>query len=146
LKTLSILTITLVPGLYIPESFQIWRPALQHRQTAIFVITAFAILGVMGALAAVAIPHAVAMMQDAKARTHEVELLKIRAAVDDMLQQSPAGKVQSIGPISDLALVHTADSPPLALTDYLSDGMASVIGPDCTYTFNEEGTVVQYHK
>ena len=144
--TLSFLSITLVlvPGNF--RSIYLWRPEVHHRQTAIFMVIAFVTLGILGLLSAVAVPHAFNMAHQSKSAVNETELLKIRAAVEDMLQQSPAGKLISIGPVSDLSLVKTADEPALELTDYLPPEITNPITSGCTYGFTSDGLVVQYQK
>ena len=119
---------------------------MPNRQASIFMVAAFIVLGVLGLLAAVAIPHVSTMTQQSEARADELELLKIRSAVDDMLQQSPAGSLRAVGPVTDLSQVLTADDPPLSLKDYLPDGMKSVITSGCSYGFTADGLVAQYRK
>ena len=116
---------------------------MQHKQTSIFLIAAFVTLGILGILAAVAIPDVSDMVYQSGAREREAELLKIRAAVDDMLRESPCGKLVSIGPVKDLALVRTADAVPLALTDYLPEEMKNNITTGCYYSFTSDGLVIQ---
>lgn len=123
--------------------FCVRRPKVQHKQTSLFLVAVFVTLGILGILAAVAIPHASDMVYQSGAQERETELLKIRAAVDDMLRESPCGKLVSIGPVKDLALVHTADTVPLALTDYLPEEMKNNITSGCHYSFTSDGLVVQ---
>jgi len=101
------------------------------------------VLGIIGVLASVALPHAGDMIYREKAREKEAELLQIRSAVSEMLQLSPSGKLESIGPVADLALVHTADAEPLILTDYLPPDMPGKISSGCSYSFTADGYVLQ---
>jgi type II secretory pathway pseudopilin PulG len=118
---------------------------VQYKQTSIFLILVFVTLAILGILAAVAIPHVSDMVYQSTAQERESELLKIRAAVEDMLRESPSGKLISIGPVTDLALVHTADTVPLALTDYLPEDVKTNISSGCRYSFTSDGIVMQYH-
>ncbi len=116
---------------------------MQRKQSAMFLVGVFVVLGILGLLAAVAIPHAREMSYRSHAHDKETELLRIRSAVDEMLQQSHGGKLESIGPVADLSLVHTADEKPLFLIDYLPEEVSSHLIPGCTYSFTADGVVMQ---
>jgi hypothetical protein len=120
------------------------RLKVQHKQASLFLVLVFVTLGILGILAAVAIPHASDMAYQDSSRERETELLRIRAGVDDMLHESQCGKLVSVGPVTDLSLVHTADAAPLTLTDYLPAEMKSNINSGCCYSFTADGLVVQY--
>jgi|WetSurMetagenome_2_1015567.scaffolds.fasta_scaffold669869_1 hypothetical protein len=120
------------------------RLKVQHKQSSLFLVLLFVALGILGILAAIAIPHASDMVYQDTSRERETELLKIRAGVDDMLRESPCGKLVSVGPVTDLSLVHTNDAAPLALTDYLPAEMKNNINSGCRYSFTADGLVVQY--
>ena len=117
---------------------------MQYKLTASFLVGIFIALGVLGALAAVALPHASQMFYQSKDQKQETELTDIKAAVADMLHQSASGQLESIGPTDDLGQVHTKDTIPLVLTDFLPNGTGRYITSGFKYGFAADGTVVQY--
>jgi hypothetical protein len=123
--------------------FQLWRPILINKQLAGLIIAFFAVLGLIGGLASIALPHAKEMVLQQDMRKKEAELLQIRSAVMEMLRISPSGKLESIGPVEDLTLVQTSDDQPLILADYLPPDMGVNIDSGCKYSFTSEGYVLQ---
>jgi hypothetical protein len=123
--------------------FRMRRLKMQYKQAAGFIVGFFITLGILGILASFAVPHAIEMAHQEKAQEKETELLRIQYAVDEMLRQSPSGELDSIGPVTDLNLVRTADAPPLVLTDYLTEKTSVRCLPGCTYSFTADGLVRQ---
>jgi len=119
------------------------RLKVQHKQAAGFLVGIFIVLAVLGILAAVALPHASQMVYQSKAHERADEFLRIQSAVTEMLEQSTAKTLVSIGPVSDLNLVQTADSQPLKLTDFLPPEVKPNLNSGCQYSFTAEGLVVQ---
>jgi hypothetical protein len=119
-----------------------WK--VEHKQTAWFIIVVFIVIGILGALAAVAIPHAGEMAYASKAGDRTLELFTIQSAVAQMMCQSHASQIQSIGPTDDLNLVHTTDPDPLALADFLPDFKDGRLTSGYTYSFTSDGLVLQY--
>jgi hypothetical protein len=94
---------------------------LQSKPAALYLTGLFAVVLLLGILAGIAIPHAAYLSYHAEADARNIELLKIQAAVGEMLRASPVGRVASVGLVKDLSLVRTQDNPPLLLTDFLPD-------------------------
>jgi len=116
---------------------------LLNKQLSGLIIAFFLILGILGVLASIAIPHAREMAYDQQVREQEEELLQIRSAVTEMLQVSPGGRLESIGPVKDMNLVKTADTQPLILTDYLPEDLQKPIDSGYVYSFTADGFVLQ---
>jgi hypothetical protein len=116
---------------------------MQYKQTASILVGICIVLGILGVLAAVAIPHANQMFYQSKNQKQETELLEIKAAVADMLHLSATGQLVSIGPIDDLGQVHTKDTVPLVLADFLPDGTGRYVTSGYKYSFTADGVVVQ---
>jgi hypothetical protein len=119
---------------------------MEHKQAAWLMVATFAVLGILGALASVAVPHVGEMAYASKAEDRTMELFTIQAAVAGMMGESPAHQIQSIGPTSDLNLVHTTDAEPLVLTDFLPAGASPQLTSGYTYSFTADGLVIQYGK
>jgi hypothetical protein len=117
---------------------------MEHDQSSWFIIVIFAVLGVIGALAAVAIPHTVEMAYAAKAEDRATELYTIQTAVAGMLSQSPVHQIQPIGRIVDMGLVQTTDTRPLVLADFLPDVKDGRLDSGYSYSFTADGLVLQY--
>jgi hypothetical protein len=117
---------------------------MQHTLAAWFIIVIFAVMGILGALAAVAIPHTAEMAYASQAEDRTLELFTIQAAVAGMLSQSPVHQIQSIGPTADLNLVQTTDAMPLVLADFLPDVKDGRLDSGYTYSFTSDGLVLQY--
>jgi hypothetical protein len=112
------------------------------KQTAILFLEIIAVVAILGALAAVAIPHAEQMIYMNRVEAREKELHYIQTAVDEMLYDSKTGSLEPVGPVADLNQVKTRDSQPLVLADYLMGG-DDCIKSGCSYLFTADGTVVQ---
>jgi hypothetical protein len=117
---------------------------MEHKQAAWFIIVLFLVLGVIGALSAIAIPHISEMAYASKVEDKTSELLTIQSAVIEMLCQSPAGKLQSVGPTVDMNLVCTVDASPLVLADFLSAGKDERLTSGYVYSFTADGMVLQF--
>jgi hypothetical protein len=116
---------------------------MQDKQTAHLFLEIFVIVIFLGLLSAVAVPHAGHMLRQSETMSREVELQNIQTAVTKMLEDSAAGKLESVGPISDVRFVRTCDTPPLFLKDYLHDKKDVSIKSGCMYGFTADGTVLQ---
>jgi hypothetical protein len=116
---------------------------MQDKQTVLIFLEIFVIVIFLGLLSSVAVPHAGQMLRQSEAMSREEELVDIQAAVSKMLNDSAAGRLEPIGPITDMRLVHTCDTPPLFLKDYLPGKYDSSINSGCIYGFTADGTVLQ---
>jgi hypothetical protein len=116
---------------------------MQDKQTVLLFLEIFVIVIFLGLLSAVALPHAGEMLRENKALSHEAELQDIQTAVTEMLCDSTAGRLESVGPVADMSLVHTCDTPPLVLKDYFHDKKDISIKSGCMYGFTADGTVLQ---
>jgi hypothetical protein len=116
---------------------------LHHKQAAGFLVGLFVVLAALGILAAVALPHASDMVYQNTAHDREDELLRIQSAVTEMLFESPAGTLVSIGPTGDLNLVRTADVEPLYLDEFLPPEVNPRLESGYKYSFTSDGLVIQ---
>ena len=117
---------------------------MHHRQTGWFIVALFIALGVIGSLAAVALPHAHQMAYHSDVEKREMELLRIKSAVADMLQASACGTVEPVSLVTDLSQVMTRDDLPLVLSDFLPDGMDAQVTSGYRYSISADGIVLQY--
>jgi hypothetical protein len=117
---------------------------MEHKQASWFIIVIFVGIGLIGALAAIAIPHTAEMAYASQAQDRTLELFTVQAAVAEMLSQSHAHQIQSIGPTVDMNLVHTTDAKPLVLADFLPDAKDGRLTSGYTYSFTSDGLVLQY--
>jgi hypothetical protein len=83
------------------------------------------------------------MMNESRAVSREIEFYNIQTAVTEMLYDSTAGRLESVGPTTDMSRVRTSDTPPLVLKDYLPGTNDSPVKLVCTYGFAADGTVLQ---
>lgn len=113
-----------------------------ERRASLFLLEYIAIVLVLGMFAVVAIPHADQMIQNSRAMARENELHNIQTAVTEMLCDSRAGVLESVGPTADISRVHTKDMPPLVLKDYLTGRTKKSGKLDCAYGFTSDGTVI----
>ena len=116
---------------------------MQQRQAAGLLLTIFVVLGILGILSAIAIPHVNQMIYKTKAEARETEFLKIQTAVIEMLRESACGMLEPIGPTADISQVRTRDAEPLVLSDYLSGIKDNCLASGCQYSFTSDGTVLQ---
>jgi len=117
---------------------------MQERQTAGLFLEIFVAMAILGVLSAIAIPHVGEMINKSKVESWEVELRNIQTAVTEMLYDSKTGTLEPVGPTDDMSQVHTTDTPPLILTDYLQRmGDNSKVKSGCSYIFAANGTVTQ---
>ncbi|MGD0794795.1 MAG: hypothetical protein ABR958_04280 [Dehalococcoidales bacterium] len=115
---------------------------MREKQASVFFLEVVAILAMLGSLSAVAIPHAGQMVSDSRAMARENELDRIQTAVAEMLNDSAAGTLVSIGPTADMSRVCTRDVPPLVLKDYLPARRNHPERPGGFYGFTSDGTVI----
>ena len=116
---------------------------VQYKQTAWVIVAIFVILGILGVLSAVAIPHAGEMLYQSAAEARQTELLHIQNAVAGMLRESPAGALEPVGPTADMSKVHTVDTEQLTLSDYLTEDDTG-LATGCRYSFTADGLVIQF--
>jgi type II secretory pathway pseudopilin PulG len=116
---------------------------MQEKKAAGFFWEMWAVIVILGLLAAVAVPHVGQMLNKSKTAALETELQNVQTAVTEMLSDSEAGHLEPVGPTANMSEVRTGDTPPLILSDYLlgeSDGTDEL---DCDYSFGADGTVTQ---
>jgi len=116
---------------------------MQERGAFGFFLEALVAIAILGTLAAVAIPNIGTLFSKGKIESRDYELHNIQTAVIEMLTESAAGNLQPAGPTADMSQVQTSDTPPLALTDYLTGLDGNSVTSGCTYTFAADGTVTQ---
>ena len=117
---------------------------MEHKQVAWFIIGIFMVLGIIGVLSSIAIPHTGEMAYASIAQDRTSELIMIQSAVAGMFCQSPSGQLQSIGPTADMNLVRTADAGALVLADFLPAVKDGCLNSGYTYSFTADGFVLQY--
>ena len=116
---------------------------MQEKQVAGLFLEIFVIVTILGLLSAVAVPHVGQMMSKSKFVSLETEFQNIQTAVTEMLHDSISDTLEPVGPTADMGQVHTADTPPLVLKDYLLDVKDGSVKLGCTYSFSTDGTVNQ---
>jgi Tfp pilus assembly protein PilE len=116
---------------------------MQEKQTSLLFLELFVIVIVLGLLSAMAIPHVGQMINKSRILSREAEFNDIQTAVTDMLDDSTAGTLQSVGPTADMSQVRTSDAPPLVLKNYLLDAHDRPDKLVCAYSFTADGTVLQ---
>ncbi len=118
----------------------------QRNQIAWFIISIFLVMGVLGGLSAVALPHAGEMAYESVATRRETEKLRIEAAVREMLNDSLCGELEPVGFVTDLGQVLTRDNSPLVLADYLPHDMSEYVTSGYYYSFTSDGIVLQFEE
>jgi type II secretory pathway pseudopilin PulG len=116
---------------------------MQEKQVAGVFLEIFVVVVILGLLSAVAVPHVSQMMSKSKFTARETEFQNIQTAVIEMLHDSIIGTLEPVGPTADMSWVHTTDTPPLILTDYLLGVKDGSVRLGCTYSFSADGTVNQ---
>jgi type II secretory pathway pseudopilin PulG len=117
---------------------------MQERQTAGLFLEIFVVMAILGVLSAIAIPHVGQMINKSKFESQEAELHNIQTAVTEMLYDSKTDTLEPVGPTDDMSQVHTTDTPPLVLTDYLQGmGDDPIVKSGCSYIFSANSTVRQ---
>jgi len=116
---------------------------IKDRQIAGLFLEVFLIVAILGALSAIAIPHVSQMINKNKVASWEAELRNVQAAVNEMLDASVSKTLQPVGPTRDIHQVHTTDTPPLVLSDYLPGLNGNSLKLSCSYLFSANGTVRQ---
>ena len=119
------------------------RVIMQEKQAVGLFLEIFAVVAILGALAAVAIPHVGQMIDKSKVEARATEYQNIQTAVTGMLYDSVSGILVPAGPTADMSLVRSGDATPLVLTDYLFGLKSGLLTSGCTYTFAADGTVAQ---
>lgn len=116
---------------------------MQEKQTAGLFLELFVVVGILGILSAIAIPHVGQMTGKSRNAARATEYQDIQVAVVEMLYDSAAGTLVPIGPTTDMSKVHTSDARPLVLTDYLQKSKSKTLTLGCSYIFAADGTVIQ---
>ncbi|MFH1646068.1 MAG: hypothetical protein ABID71_00025 [Chloroflexota bacterium] len=116
---------------------------MQEKQATGVFLEMLIVVVILGLLSAIAMPHVSHLFGKGKAESWGSELHNIQTAAVGMLFDSGTGVLVPVGPTADMTVVHTTDSPPLVLADYLGglDGGAVRLG--CQYIFSADGTVRQ---
>jgi len=116
---------------------------MQEKQVAGLFLEIFVVVTILGLLSAIAVPHVGQMMSKSKLVSRETEFQNIHTAVTEMLHDSISGTLEPVGPTSDMNRVHTRDTSPLVLKDYLLGMNDGSVKLGCTYSFSADGTVNQ---
>jgi Tfp pilus assembly major pilin PilA len=116
---------------------------LKDRQIAGLFLEVFLIVAILGSLSAIAIPHVSQMINKNKIASWEAELHHVQAAMTRMLDASVSKTLEPVGPTRDMYQVHTRDTPPLVLSDYLLGPNGKSLKLSCSYLFSANGTVRQ---
>jgi type II secretory pathway pseudopilin PulG len=116
---------------------------MQDKQTARLFVGMFIVLGVLGILAAIAIPQVKTMTYKGSNDERAEEYRTIQIAVMEMLNDSDIGTLVPSGPTADMSQVYTTDTTPLVLTDYLHRSYSKTDKLGCKYTFTSYGVVIQ---
>ena len=116
---------------------------MQERQTARFFLEILVVVVILGTLLAVAIPHINRLFNKDETESYESELHQIQTAVAKMLVESTTKTLVPVGPTSDMGEVHTSDTPPLVLTNYLPETDGRLFVSESTYVFSVNGTVTK---
>jgi hypothetical protein len=116
---------------------------MQDKQTTGLFLGIFMVVGILSILAVIAIPHAGQMTAKSRHAAREQEYYTIKIAVTEMLNDSAAGTLIPVGPITDMSKVYTSDAEPLVLTDYLNSAYSKTSTPGCSYVFATYGEVFQ---
>jgi type IV pilus assembly protein PilA len=104
------------------------------------------VVAILGILAAVVVPNIGKFLGKGKAETYQAELHNIQTAVMAMLVDCNAHllDVAITIPTGNMNSV-TADSGNLTLDMYLAGLNGSMVKTGCTYTFSQDGKVVQQY-
>jgi type II secretory pathway pseudopilin PulG len=116
---------------------------IKDRQVAGLFLEVFLVVAMLGVLSAVAIPHVSQMINKNKVESREAELRNIQTAVTKMFYDSASKTLEPVGPTRDMHQVHTRDTPPLVLSDYLLGLNGNSLKLSCSYLFSANGTVRQ---
>jgi hypothetical protein len=116
---------------------------MQDKAAGGLLLGIFVIVGILGILASIAIPHIGLMTHQGRNNARTNEYITIRIAVTEMLNDSPAGTLVPVGPTTDMSQVRTSDAEPLVLTDYLNKSKSKTAELGCRYTFATYGMVFQ---
>ncbi len=116
---------------------------MHDKEASLLFLEIFVIVILLGLLSAIAVPHAGQMLNREKTGYREAELQVVRAAVMEMLCESETGLLVPAGPVQDISLIQTSDTPPLSLKDYWRSGGSIPDALSYAYSFSANGTVLQ---
>ena len=104
------------------------------------------VVAILGILAAVVVPNLGKFMTKGKAESYHTELHDIQTSVVAMLADSIAGELDAEYTVAtgDMNSIR-ADSGSLTLDDYLTGLNGDMVRTGCTYTFSQDGKVVQQY-
>ena len=108
-----------------------------------YILEAIIVFVLMVVLTSIAVPKIGDMIDREQDELRAEELITIETAVTQMLLESKVKTLQSAGPIQDISLVQTNDSPPLVLGDYLDTRKLRSSELKCFYSFTAAGEVIQ---
>jgi prepilin-type N-terminal cleavage/methylation domain-containing protein len=101
-------------------------------------------VAILGVLAAVAVPNVGKFIGKGRGESYDSELHNIQTATVAMIADSIAGQLDyeygtPTGDMSDIC----ADNGTLSLDGYLNGLNGTMVRSECTYTFSQDGKVVE---
>ena len=101
-------------------------------------------VAILGVLAAVAVPNVGKFIGKGRGESYDSELHNIQTATVAMIADSVAGQLDyeydtPTGDMSDIC----ADNGTLTLAGYLTGLNGTMVRSECTYTFSQDGKVVE---
>ncbi len=104
------------------------------------------VVAILGVIAAVAVPNVGKFIGKGKTESYQTELHNIQTAVVAMLADCNEEQLDDAYdiPTGDMSSI-TADNSTLTLDTYLSGLNGTMVKTGCTYTFSQDGEVVQQY-